>query len=86
MTNMSIEQLLFLAVAYRATNISAIARAMGMTPQNLHRKITRNTLKKEELCRIGEILGGKYMTCFSFPEGVVIGDKENKRNKAGTGA
>jgi len=48
---------------------------MKMTPQNLHRKITRNTLKKEELYKIGKILGGKYISCFSFPGGVIIGDK-----------
>jgi len=79
MVNISNEQLIFLAVAYRATNISAIIRAMGMTPQNLHRKINRNTLKKEELCKIGKILGGKYISCFSFPGGVIIGDKVMRR-------
>ena len=83
MANISNEQLIFLAVAYRATNISAIARAMKMTPQNLHRKISRNTLKKEELYKIGKILGGKYISYFSFPGGVIIGDKAmGKKRKA----
>ena len=86
MTSMSVEQEIFFAIAYKATNISAIARAMGMSPQNLHRKISRNTLKKEELCEIGKILGGKYVTYFSFPDGVKIGDAmKNKRGKAGRG-
>ena len=79
MSSMSIEQQIFFAVAYRATNISAIARAMGMTPQNLHRKISRNTLKKEELSEIGKILGGKYVSYFSFPGGVIIGDKQKSQ-------
>ena len=80
MSSTSIEQQIFLAIAYRATNISAVARAMGITKQNLHKKISRNTLKKEELCKIGKILGGKYMSCFSFPDGVIIGD-EIKRGR-----
>ena len=80
MVSMSIEQQIFLAIAYRATNISAIARAMGMSPQNLHRKISRNTLRKEELCKIGKVLGGKYVSYFSFPDGVKIGDEIKNRN------
>ena len=82
MTTMSVEQQIFFAVAYRATNISAIARAMGMTPQNLHRKISRNTLKKEELCKIAKILGGSYVSYFTFPGGVVVGDQINGKRKA----
>ena len=86
MHSLSVEQQIFFAVAYKATNISAIARAMGMTPQNLHRKISRNTLKKEELCKIAEILGGEYVSYFSFPGGVIIGDTLNYREgKAGIG-
>ena len=74
MTNISIEQEIFFAVAYRGTSISAIAREMGMTPQNLHRRISRNSLKKEDLCKIAKILGGKYVSYFSFPGGVTVGD------------
>ena len=78
---MSIEQQVYLAVSYRATNLSAIAREMGMTRQNLHQKIRRNSLKKEELCEIGKILGGKYESYFSFPDGVEISDRK-KREKS----
>ena len=80
MTSTSVEQQIFLAIAYRATNIAAIARKMGMTRQNLHQKINRNTLTKEELCKIGKILGGKYVSYFSFPGGVIIGDKNSRRS------
>ena len=80
MINLSVEKQIFLAVAYRETNISAIARAMRVAPQNLHRKISGNTLKKEDLCKIAKILGGEYVSYFSFPGGIVLGDKkENKR-------
>ena len=79
MKRISVEQQLFLAIAYRSTNVSAIARAMGTTRQNLHQKITRNTLTTEELGEIGKILGGEYVSYFSFPGGVVIGDTRKKR-------
>ena len=81
MTSINIQQQIFLAVAYKATNISAIARAMGITRQSLHRKINCNTLKKEELCKIAKVLGGKYVSYFSFPGGVLIGDIRNNRKK-----
>ena len=84
MTTISVEQQLYLAIAFKATNIAAIARAMGMARQNLHCKIVRNTLKKEELCKIAKILGGEYVSYFSFPDGVVIGDSMKKRkNRSG---
>lgn len=81
MKRMSVEQELDLAVAYRATNISAVARAIGMNRQTLHRKINSNSLKKEELCKIGEALGGTYLSCFVFPGGVVLGDRMKSRKK-----
>jgi len=81
MKSINVEQELFLAVAYRGTNISALARAIGMKPQVLHKKISRNTLKKEDLCRIGKALGGRYMSCFYFPGGIMFGDKIGKRKK-----
>ena len=84
MAIISIEQQLYLAIAFKATNVSVIARAMGMARQNLHSKIIRNTLKKEELCKIAKILGGKYVSYFSFPDGVVISDTIKKRkNRSG---
>ena len=63
-----------MAISYRATNITAIAREMGMTKQNLHQRIRRNSLRKDELCEIGKILGAKYVSYFSFPGGIRIGD------------
>jgi len=83
MKSMDIEQEIDLAVAYCGTNISAVARAIGMNRQVLHKKIERNTLKKEELCKIGKALGGKYVSCFYFPGGIMLGDKiRNKRKKS----
>ena len=79
MATISVEQQIYLAIAFKETNVSAIARAMGMARQNLHSKIIRNTLKKEELCEIAEIMGGKYVSYFTFPDGIKIGDTMKKR-------
>ena len=79
MSSMSVEDEIYLAIAYKGTSVSAVARAMGMARQNLYRKIRNNTLKKEELCEIGEILGGKYISCFVFRGGVILGDKLRQR-------
>ena len=81
MKSTSVQQQIFLATAYRATNISAIAEAIGISRQNLHRKINNNTLKKEELCKIAKVLGGKYVSYFSFPDGVIVGDRIKTRKK-----
>ena len=78
---MSVGQQIFLAAAYRETNIASIARAMGLSPQNLHRKIHCNTLRKEDICKIGKILGGEYVSYFSFPGNVKIGGNNNKNRK-----
>ena len=77
---MNVQQEIFLAVAYCGTNVSAVARAIGMNRQTLHRKINTNNLTKEELCKIGKALGGKSMSCFYFPGGIVLGDKIRKKS------
>jgi len=69
MRSLSVEQQVYLAISYKGASLSAVARKMGMTQQNLHRKITHNTLRKEDLCKIGKILGGDYVSYFSFPDG-----------------
>ena len=84
MTNLSIEQQIYLAITYRETNVSAVARAMGMAQQNLHRKMAHNTLRKDDLCKIAKILGGEYVSYFSFPGGVKIGDTiKRRKNRPG---
>ena len=81
MNNITIQEQIFLATAYRATNISAIADAIGIARQNLHRKINCNTLKKEELIKIAKALGGEYLSFFYFPGGIIIGDKIKTKKK-----
>ena len=79
MTSLSVEQQVYLAIAFRETNVSAVARAMGMTQQNLYRKLTRNTLKKEEICKIAKILDGEYVSYFLFADDVIIGDRKTRK-------
>ena len=71
---MNVEDQIYLALAYKATNIGYLARKMGMTRQNLCKKINRNTLTKEDLAKIAKILGAKYISYFLFPNGVSFGD------------
>jgi hypothetical protein len=81
MSNFSTAQQIDFAISYAQTNISAIARAMGMPQQNLHRKIAQNTLKKEDLCKIAEILGGEYVSYFFFFFNIKIGDGTYKKGR-----
>jgi hypothetical protein len=79
---MRVEDQIALAIAYRKTNVSALARAMKMTRQNLYRKIVSNTLRKEDISKIGKILGAEYISYFYFDDGAIIGD--SRKSKAAT--
>ena len=79
MANISIGQQVYLAIAYRGTNVSALAHKMGMNRQNLHQKISRNNLKKEEMHKIAKALGGVYESFFSFPGDVIVGSNRKRR-------
>jgi len=68
-----IEQMVFTAAVFRNTTVAEIARSIGMSHQNLYRKIKSNTLKPAELSRIAESLGAEYMFYFLFPNGSKVG-------------
>ena len=69
---MTIEQKLNMALSYRGISQAELARRIGTTPSNLNQKVKRNTLTKEELEQIAEVLGGKWKAEFEFPDGTVI--------------
>lgn len=69
---MTIEQKINMALSYKGISQSELARLIGTSPQNFNRKVKRNTLTKEELEQIAEILGGKWKAEFEFPDGTVI--------------
>ena len=78
---MTIEDQVFTAISYKAITLAKVAQKMGMTRQNLRQRLIRNSLKKEDLIKIAEILGGKYVSFFVFPEGVLIGDRVKRKKK-----
>ena len=80
MSRLSVKDHIYLAISYRGTSVSTLARAMGMPQQNLCRKINSNTLKKEDLCKIARVLGAEYVSYFAFPGGIVLGDSKKLRS------
>ena len=76
-----VESMLYTAAVFRNTNLADIARTIGMSPQNLYKKMKRRTLKPEELGRIGKSLGAEYAFYFSFPNGTKIGKVEKSKAK-----
>ena len=69
---MTVEQKLKMALSYRDISQAELARNMNTTPSNLNQKVKRNTLTKEELESIAEILGGRWRAEFVFDDGTVI--------------
>ena len=76
---MTIEQMVFMLANYRKTNISDLARRIGMSRQNLHQKLKRGTLNKDDMSKIAETFGCRYVSCFVIPGGVIIGDRVKTR-------
>lgn len=69
---MTIAQKLSMALSYKGISQSELARRIGTTPQNLSQKIKRNTLTKEELEQIAEVLEATWRAEFVFEDGTVI--------------
>ena len=69
---LTVEQKLKMALSYRGISQAELARKMNTTPSNLNQKVKRNTLTKEELESIAEILGGRWRAEFVFDDGTVI--------------
>lgn len=77
--HLDIEQMIYTSAIFRNTNVGEIARAIGMTPSNLYKKIKRNTLKPWELAKIAKSLGGEFVFYYSFPNGTKIGKLEKPK-------
>ena len=69
---MTTAQKLSMALSYKGISQAELARRIGTTPSNLNQKVKRNTLTKEELEKIAEVLGGTWRAEFNFPDGSVI--------------
>lgn len=59
-------------------SISELARRIGQSPQNLYKKLKRDTVSYVELQQIAEAFGARYEQSFILPDGEKIktGDKE----------
>lgn len=69
---MTIEQKIKMALSYADISQAELARRIETTPSNLNQKVKRNTLTKEELEKIAEVLGGTWRAEFEFPDGTKI--------------
>lgn len=69
---MNLETKIKMAMAYKNVSQSKLAELIGTSPQNLNKKIKRQTLSPEELEKIAEALGGKYQFYFEFEDGTKI--------------
>lgn len=69
---LTIAQKIGMALAYKGLSKAELARLIDTTPQNLSKKMLRNTLTKEDLEQIAEALGCSYRAEFVFPDGTII--------------
>lgn len=69
---MDLETKIKMVMAYKNVSQAKLAELIGTSPQNLNKKIKRQTLSPEELEKIGEALGGKYRFYFEFEDGTKI--------------
>ena len=69
---MTIAQKIGMALSYKGISQAELARRIGTTPSNLNQKVKRNTLTKEELEKIAEVLDGTWKAEFEFTDGTII--------------
>jgi len=60
------------AIKYCNTTATEIATEFGTTKQNFASKLSRETFTDDELKRMAEIMGCKYVCHFEFPDGTKI--------------
>ncbi|MSA03613.1 helix-turn-helix domain-containing protein [Lactonifactor sp. BIOML-A3] len=56
----------------RNISVSELARRIGQTPQNLGKKLKRDTVSLEELKQIADVMGVTFEQSFTFPDGDCI--------------
>ena len=69
---MTTSQQIEMAIAYNHKTKASLAAEMDMTRQNFYSKLKRDTFTRDELIKIAELLGGKYVVYFEFPDGTKI--------------
>lgn len=69
---MTLEQKINMALGYKNMSQAALARAVDMSPANFNKRLKTGKFSQEELEKIAEALGGKYVFGFEFPDGTRI--------------
>lgn len=69
---MTTEQMIKMALTYKGISQAELARRLGTTPSNLNQKVKRNTLTREDLERIAQVLDAEFACCFRFGDGTEI--------------
>lgn len=70
---MNTADLLRMLCEEKKISCAELARKIGQTPQNLNKKLKRNTLRTDELILIAKALDVNFEQSFSFPLGKKIG-------------
>lgn len=65
------EQIRCLCVTQHVT-LKELAEKLGESYPNFHARMQRNSLKKEELEKIAEVLGVKFVQYFECADGTII--------------
>lgn len=69
---MTMEQKISMALAYKGISQAALAREMGTTPSNFNQKLKRGTFSVEEMEKMATALGAKYFFGFEFEDGTKV--------------
>ena len=66
------EQRIKAALAYAGISQAQCAQAIGMTASNFNQKLKRETFTEEEMKKIGDVIGARFVCAFVFGDGTQI--------------
>lgn len=69
---MTTSTLVKMAMAYKNVSVAELARRLGTTREALRQRLSRETLKPQDLEKIAEVLGAEFVMTFRFPGGKEI--------------
>lgn len=61
-----------MALAYKGLKEADLARLLETTPQNFNQALKRDKFTQDNLEKIAELIGAKYIAFFEFPDGTQI--------------
>ena len=71
--DLSISEQLQLLLFHGSVKKCEIAKALNMSPQSFSGKLRRGSFTLDELARIGELTGCRYVQYFELPNGQKLG-------------